>query len=111
MMTFTSSADLARLQQTDPAQPVIAKLVHGLINNGPVTVALMQPHDTDPPLAELCSADDVTLEGVLEQHGMYLIALQTIYHYGLVFVIPDAEWLSGELRRCIELNLNPNTLQ
>ena len=104
MLKFTSTADLLRLQQTDPAQPVITKLVHGLINNDPVTIALMQPGD-DHPLTDLCNAEDVSLEGVIQQGGMYLVAIQTDYQYGLVIVVPNAEWLGGELRRCIEQNL------
>ena len=105
MLKFTSTADLSRLQQTDPAQPVITELVHGLINNDPVTITLLQSHDADHPLAELCNAEDVSLDGVIQQGGMFLIVLQTDYGYGIVLVIPDEDWLSGELRRCIELNL------
>ena len=113
MLKFTSTADLLRLQQTDPAQPVITELVHGLINNDPVTIALMESHDLDHPLAELCNAEDVSLEGIVQQQGMYLIVLQTNYGYGIVFVVPNAGWLGGELRRCIEQNLQqlPTTLQ
>ena len=106
MMTFTSSADLLRLQQTDPAQPVIAKLANGLFSeNQPVTITLLQTHDNDHPLAELCSAEDVSLDGVIERENMFLVALQTDYGYGIVFVIPDEDWVSGELRQCIEQNL------
>jgi hypothetical protein len=103
MMTFSSSSDLSRLQNTDPAQPVISKLVHNL-DTDPVTVALMEPDDTDPPLADLCTADDVTLEGIIEQSGTFLVVFQTDYQYGIVLVIPDEDWLSGELRGCIEEN-------
>jgi len=105
MLRFTSTADLLRLQQTDPAQPVITRLVHGLIKTDPVTIALMQPGDIDHPLAELCNAEDVSLEGIVQQQGMYLIVLQTDYGYGLVIVVPNAEWLGCDLRRCIEQNL------
>ena len=52
MMTFKSSADLLRLQQTDPAQPVITELANGLFSDtDPVTITLMQSHDVDPALA------------------------------------------------------------
>ena len=105
MLRFTSTADLLRLQQTDPAQPVITRLVHGLIKTDPVTIALMQPGDIDHPLAELCNAEDVSLEGVIEQGGVFLIVLQTDYQFGIVFVVPDADWLDGELRGSIEQNL------
>ena len=104
MMTFTSSSDLSRLQHTDPAQPVISTLISNL-KTDPVTIALMQPHDADHPLAELCNAEDVSLEGVIEQDSIFLVVLQTDYGYGIIFVVPNAEWLGGELRRCIEQNL------
>ena len=103
MMTFKSSADLSRLQETDPAHPIISTLMDNL-QTDPVTIALMQPHD-DHPLAELCSAEDVTLEGVIERENNFLVALQTDYGYGLVLVVPDAGWLNGHLRNCIEENL------
>ena len=109
MLKFTSSGDLARLPKTDPAQPVISLMIDNLFteahNTDPVTIALMQPGDTDHPLTEICNAEDVSLEGIVQQQGMYLIVLQTDYHYGIVFVVPNAEWLGGELRRCIEQNL------
>ena len=104
MMIFTSSSDLSRLQNTDPAHPVISTLTSNL-NNDPVTIALMQPGDADHPLAELCNAEDVFLEGVIERKNMFLVVLQTDYGYGIVLVIPDEGWLNGELRRCIEQNL------
>ena len=106
MLKFTSTADLSRLQQTHPARPVIAKLANGLFSkNQPVTITLLQPDDVDPPLAELCSAEDVTLEGVIEQAGMFLVALKTDYGYSIVLVVPDEDWLSSELRGSIEENL------
>ena len=107
MLKFTSTADLSRLQNTDPAHPVISTMVSNLFtDNDPVTITLLQSHDADHPLAELCNAEDVSLDGVIQQGGMFLIVLQTDYGYGIVLVIPDEDWLSGELRRCIELNLD-----
>ena len=109
MMTFTSSADLCRLPHTDPAQPVIAKLAVELfskpLDTDPVTVALMQPHDADNALTELCNKEDVILEGIIEQAGVFLVVLKTSYQYGIVLVIPDENWISDNLRRCIKQNL------
>ena len=104
MMTFKSSADLSRLQHTDPAHPVISTLIDNF-KTDPVTIALMQPGDVNHPLAELFNAEDVSLDGVVQQQGMYLIVLQTDYGYGIVFVVPNAGWLGGELRQYIEHNL------
>ena len=106
MMTFKSSADLSRLQETDSAHPVISALTSNLFTDtDPVTIALMEPHDTDHPLTELCNAEDVSLEGVIQQGGMYLVAIQTDYGYGIVFVIPDKDWVNSQLRECITQNL------
>lgn len=106
MMTFSSSSDLSRLHKTDPAHPVISALTSNLFtDNDPVTIALMQPGDVDHPLTEMFDAKDVTLEGVVEQGGMYIVAIQTDYDYGLAIVIPDEDWLGDDLRRCIESNL------
>ena len=108
MMIFNSSAELLRLKQTHPAHPVVTKLANGLFSEthetDPVTVALMQPDD-DHPLAELCNAEDVTLEGVIERENMFLVVLQTDYGYGIVLVIPDEDCLTSELRQSIELNI------
>jgi len=106
MMTFTSSADLSRLQKTDPAHPVITKLAHGLFSDTQsVTVVLMEPHDIGHPLTQLSTAEDVTLEGIIERENIFMIALQTDYGYGIVLAIPDEDWLTGHLRGCIEENL------
>ena len=103
MMTFSSSSDLSRLHHTDPAHPIISTLINNL-KTDPVTVALMEP-DEDHPLAELYNAEDVTLEGVIERENMFLVVLQTDYRYGIVLVIPDEDWLTSELRQCIEQNI------
>ena len=104
MLNFTSTADLSRLHIADPAHPVISTLTNNL-NTDPITIALLQPGDTDHPLAELCNAEDVSLEGVIEQGGVFLIVFETDYGYGIIFVVPNAEWLDCELRNCIEQNL------
>ncbi len=109
MMTFSSPADLSRLHRTDPAHPVIAKLANGLFSEhddtNPVTVALIQTEDVDHPLANLYNSEDVSLEGIIEQESMFLVVFQTDYQYGIVLVVPDEDWLTSELRLCIEENL------
>ena len=106
MITFKTSADLSRLETTDPAHPIITKLADGLFSETqPVTIALMEPDDIGHPLTQLSNAEDVTLEGVIERENMFLIALQTNYGYGIVLAIPNEDWLSGELYQCIEENL------
>ena len=70
MMTFTSSSDLSRLHSTDPAHPVISTMIDNL-KTDPVTIALMQPHDVDHPLTEICNAEDIFLEGVIDSRLGY----------------------------------------
>lgn len=106
MMKFTSSDDLARLPETDPAYPVISKLVDGLITDvvedelsHGLIIALAEHTDTDTPLSHL------SFDGVTKLQGMYITVLLTRDKYRVV-VIPDADWVSDELRQCIEPNLN-----
>jgi hypothetical protein len=106
MLKFTSSADLSRLHKTDPAHPIISLMVDNLFSDASQDViTLMESHDIAHPLTELCNAEDVSLEGVIEQKGNYLVVLQTKYDFGLVIVVPNTEWLGGELRQSIEQNL------
>lgn len=64
MLIFKSVDDLARLKNTDPAHPVIATLVDGLITQTFKTefpydpesdgfIALIEPYDVDRPLSEI----------------------------------------------------------
>ena len=64
MLIFKSVDDLARLSKTNPAQPVIATLVDGLITETFKTefpydpesdgfIALVEPGDIDRPLTEI----------------------------------------------------------
>ena len=113
MLKFTSSGDLARLPKTDPAHPVISLMIENLFTDSPETediIALMEPDDINHPLTQLwncCDPNSISLERILQQQGMFLIVLQTReqIEFGIVLVIPDAEWVTGELRRCIEQNL------
>ena len=54
-----------------------------------------------------CTLLNIYREGTMKQ-GDYFIAIHLANNeYGLVFVIPDAHWLSGELRQMIEDILDP----
>jgi hypothetical protein len=120
MITFKSTDDLNKLPATDPAHPIIKDLVESLIKaytwEGHPYVAedygyiiLIEPEDTDRILVEIW--DDWTLldipwEGITLRDGFYTAIFLATNEYGLVFVIPDAEWLQGELREMIEAHLD-----
>jgi len=121
MLIFKSVDDLARLPKTDPAQPVIATLVDGLITQTYETefpynpesdgfIALIEPDDVDRPLTEIwddgTKLTDIPWEGITKQGDYFLAVFLANDQYGIVFVIPDEDWVNGELRECIENNLD-----
>lgn len=120
MLKFTSADDLARLPKTDPAYPVIATLVDGLITETFKTefpydpesdgfIALVEPGDVDRPLTEIWDdwvLTDIPWEGITKQGNMFLAVFLANDQYGIVFVIPDEDWVNGQLRECIDNNLD-----
>ena len=120
MLKFTSEADLLRLNPAHSALPIITDLINRLIKQGypydPENdgyIVLVEEGDIDRPLTEIWSDDaycliDVPWEGITkDESGKYFIAIFLANNqYGLVFVIPDADWIYGELRECIEAYLD-----
>jgi len=114
MLKFTSEADLSRLPKTDPAYHVISTLVKGIITDTLDTeypydpeadgfIALVQPEDVDPPLKDIWPdgdwyLTDIPWEGITRQDGMFLAIYLANNQYGIVFVIPDQDWVKGDLR-------------
>ena len=123
MLKFTSEADLLRLNPADPAYPIIEELVHRLITEAKKTefgyspeadgyLVLLDRNDVDRPLTEIWGEDaysliDVPWEGVTRQDGFYVAVFLANNEFGLVFVIPDADWQPDELRNVLEDNLAP----
>ncbi|MCK4999516.1 MAG: hypothetical protein KAS23_08270 [Anaerohalosphaera sp.] len=123
MLKFTSADDLARLPKTDPAYPIIEDLVKRLITDtydtefpysedGDGFIALIEPGDTERALTEIWAdgdwgLTDIPWEGITYQDGFYLAIFLANNSYGIVFVIPDEDWVKGELRECILKNLDP----
>jgi len=123
MLKFTSADDLSRLSKTDPAHPIIADLVQRLItdtigtefeysesNNG--FIALVEPEDVDRKLTDIWSDTDYTLstlpwEGITRVGDVFLAIVLCNNDWGVCFCIPDEDWVSGPLRKCIEENLDP----
>jgi hypothetical protein len=121
MITFKSTTDINKLSLDDPAYPTIKDLVENLIkaytSEGHPYIAedygyiiLIEPQDTDRVLDEIW--DDWTLldipwEGIMLRDGFFIAIFLANNEYGLVFVIPDADWVKGKLREMIEDTLDP----
>lgn len=126
MIQFKSISDLSKLPPDDPAYPVIEDLAKKLLVT---TESMTRPYDPDADgwlvLVEEADADrvlneiweDFTLlnagwEGITKQsteQGDYYIAIFIgAGDFGLVFVIPDKDWLPDELVTVLKDNLVPS---
>ena len=116
VITFKSHSDLQKLAPDSPAQPVMKELVQQLIDDftwegHPYNaddygyLVLIEPGDTDRVLDDTgmpWRLVDIHWEGASMRHGyIYAVYLGTD-DYGMGFVIPDAEWVNGELREVLE---------
>jgi len=118
VITFKSPGDLAQLDPHDPAYDVLSELIQVLIEEFPVQtynaddygyLVLVEPGDTDRELLELdmpWTLSEIPWEGASLRRGfIYAVYLGTD-DYGLGFVIPDAPWVNGELRKTLEAILD-----
>ena len=125
MITFESVSDLSKLPPDDPAFPIIKDLSEKLLTTAHTMdrpydpdadgyLVLIEEQDIARPLTEIWSEDayrltDIPWEGVGAQDGFYIAIFLANNEFGLVFVIPDADWLSDELIDVLEDNLVPMT--
>lgn len=125
MISFKSPDELTtKLPPDHPAQPIIEDLAKKLLVT---TASMVRPYDPeadgwlvlveeidiDRPLTEIWADDayrliDIPFEGTTLQKGMYVSVFLASNQFGLVFVIPDEEWLPDELRNVLEDNLVPS---
>ena len=49
---------------------------------------------------------DVPGEGITKQDGFFWAVFLANNEFGIVFVIPDADWVNGDLREIIEYHLD-----
>ena len=121
MLTFKSPQDISKLSPGDPSYPLIQELIKELIEaytweDHPYNpdwygyIILIEPEDSDRTLDELW--DGATLlnipwEGIMLRDGFYIAIYLANNEYGLSFVIPDADWVNGELRSMILSILDP----
>ena len=117
MITFKSPTDLNKLQRTLPAYPVIKELVTNLIEayNQPYLpddygyVVLIEQGDTERILTEIWdnwTLLDIPWEGIMKQGEFFICIFLANDEFGIVFVIPDAYWLTGDVRKMIDENLD-----
>ena len=116
MITFKSHNDLLKLNNHDPARPVMEELVRMLIDdfNEPGQsyspedfgyLVLVQPGDADRVLNDLdmpWRLADVPWEGASMRDGHFYAVYLGTDDYGMGFVIPDAPWVKGRLRKVLE---------
>lgn len=116
MKTFKSISDVDRFR-SHPLHTTIQSLVVPVIAATPDYrpeddgyLVLIEPADVDRVLDDLdlpYRLSEVPFEGVTMIddcfHAVYLANNQ----FALGFLIPDADWLPGELRRVLEAHLDP----
>lgn len=121
MLQFKSPHDLKQLPDTHSAYPIIKDLVERLIvdyhppgrsyepdDDG--WIALIEEQDVDRVLKEIWTdwtLAEVEWEGITYRDGFWQAIYLADNEKGFVIVIPDAPWISDELRETIECYLDP----
>ena len=113
MITFKSHSYLEKLAPDHPVYPVMEELVELLIddfntNGHPIEdfgyLVLIEPGDTDRVLTDIdmpWTLAQVPWEGASMRQGfIYAVYLGTD-DWGVGFLIPDADWVNGELREVL----------
>ena len=122
--TVVGGSELAR-NPVAPVYPVIEDLVNRIITEVNKTehpydpeadgfIALIEKGDLDRPLTEIWGEDaygliDIPWEAIDydESRQFFLAVFLANNRFGIVFVIPEADWLPDELRNVLEDNLIP----
>ena len=123
MLEFKSTEDLAKLPPDDPVFPIVEDLVKCLITDYIAEgydyrpeddgwIVVIEEHDKDRVLNEIWSdwtLHDIPWEGITLRDGYFLCLFLANNQFGIEFVIKDAPWVDGDLRKMIEDNLDPST--
>jgi hypothetical protein len=114
MLLFKSADDLSKVDSHNPAYPLIKELVEVLINaytweGHPYNhedygyLILIEEDDVDQVLEPVqCKLVDVLWEGASLRGDFFYAVYLANNEYGLGFVIPNADWVKGELRTLLE---------
>jgi hypothetical protein len=112
MITFKSTEDLDKLPVDDPAYATVEELIEQLITaysppgraydaEDDGYIILIEPEDVDRTLDELwdgCTLLNLMWEGIFLRNNHFVGIWLANNEYGLTFVIPNADWVTGELR-------------
>jgi len=121
MLEFKSPEDLGKLSPDDPVYPIVADLVKRLITDYIAEgyeyipaddgwIVVVEEQDKDRVLSEIWSdwtLLDIPWEGITLRDGFYQAVFLANDQFGIVFIIPDEPWVTGDLRRMIEDHLDP----
>ena len=122
MITFKSTEDISKLPENHPAYPTVKEVVDQLITaytepgepynheDYGYVILIEEGEDAHRELDELwdgCTLLNIPWEGIMLRDGFYTAIYLANNEYGLTFVIPDADWVDGELREMIEDILDP----
>ena len=121
MITFKSIEDLSKLPENHPAHATVEELIEQLITaysppgraydaEDDGYIILVEPEDVDRELNELwdgASILTIPYEGIFLRDNFFVAIYLANNEYGLTFVIPNADWVTGELRELIEDILDP----
>ena len=116
MKTFKSITDLQQLRN-HPLHATVESLVVQVISEyadyrpeDDGYLVLIEPADVDRVLDDLdmpWRLSEVPFEGVTVVDGCFHAVYLANNQFALGFLIPDADWLPGELRRVLEAHLDP----
>jgi hypothetical protein len=121
MITFKSPEDLNKLSPDSLAHDTVKELIEQLISaytrpgqpydaEDDGYIILIEPEDAQRELNELwdgCTLLTIPYEGIFLKGDFYIAIYLANNEYGLTIVIPDADWVNGELREFIEDILDP----
>ena len=116
MKAFKSGSDLEQVRN-DPLYATIRSLFLPVIAATPEYrpeddgyLVLLEPGDVDRVLDDLDmphKLSEVPFEGVTVADGCFHAVYLANNQFALGFLIPDAEWLTGDVRRHLEAHLDP----
>ena len=114
MVIFKSNDDLQKLPGPNPVvEDLVERLitVHGDTYDAEAEgyVVLVEPEDADRVLVEILDYRliDIPWEGIIRRDDQFIAIFLANNEFGICFVIPDGDWVQGELREVIEQNLDP----
>jgi hypothetical protein len=124
MLEFKSPEDLSKLPPDHKATLIVQDLVKRLITDYIAEgwdykpeddgwIVLIEEQDKDRVLTEIWpdwTLLDCPFEGITYRDGYFLALFLANNQFGIEFVIPDAPWVDGELRKMIEDNLDPSPI-